>query len=80
MSEKIRISADNFLRLSAIHLAPGLLSSQKLAVHRIHGSNAFESRTNTNYLHAETNIQTSYYLRQSFPETKPFPIVYLLTL
>lgn len=72
MPESLRISADNFLRLSAIHLAPGLLLEAELAVHRIHGSNSYESRKDTAYLHAETNIQTSYHLRKRFPETKTF--------
>ena len=72
MPEQLRISADNFLRLAAIHQAPGLLSEKQLAVHRIHGSNAYESRKDTAYLHAETNIQTCYYLRKRFPETQAF--------
>ncbi|GAP98746.1 glycosyltransferase family 2 protein [Leptolyngbya sp. NIES-2104] len=72
MPESLRISADNFLRLSAIHLAPGLLLAAELAVHRIHGSNSYESRKDTAYLHAETNIQTSYHLRKRFPQTKAF--------
>ncbi|MBE9012744.1 glycosyltransferase [Pseudanabaenaceae cyanobacterium LEGE 13415] len=72
LPEQLRISADNFLRLSAIHLAPGLLIDSELAVHRIHGSNSYESRKDTAYLHAETNIQTSYHLRQRFPTTKAF--------
>lgn len=72
MPEQLRISADNFLRLTAIHLAPGLLIEPELAVHRIHGSNSYESRKDTAYLHAETNIQTAYHLRQRFPETKAF--------
>ncbi|MCU0550661.1 MAG: glycosyltransferase [Leptolyngbya sp. Prado105] len=72
MPEPLRISADNFLRLAAIHLAPGLLLEAQLAVHRIHGKNAFESRKDTTYLHAEVNIQTSYYLRERFPEIKAF--------
>ncbi|NDJ18042.1 glycosyltransferase family 2 protein [Myxacorys almedinensis] len=72
MPEQLKISADNFLRLSAIHVAPGLLLNEKLAMHRIHGSNAFESRKDIAYLHAETNIQTSYYLKKRFPETKAF--------
>ncbi|HTL89217.1 MAG TPA: glycosyltransferase [Leptolyngbya sp.] len=72
MPEQLRLSADNFLRLSAAYLSPGLLSETELAVHRIHGSNAYESGKNTAYLHAETNIQTSYHLRKRFPETAAF--------
>ncbi|MER3433170.1 MAG: glucosyl transferase [Leptolyngbya sp. ERB_1_1] len=72
MPEQLRISADNYLRLSAIHLAPGMLLEKELSAHRIHGSNSFEARKDTDYLHAETNIQTSYHLRKRFPETKAF--------
>lgn len=70
MPEELLISADNFLRLAAIYLSPGLLSPDKLAVHRIHGSNLFEFRSDTEFLNAETNIKTSYYLKNKFPETK----------
>ena len=72
MPEQLRISADNYLRLSAISRYPGILSSEKLAFHRIHGANNYEAKNNTSYLHGETNIQTSYYLRKLFPETGAF--------
>jgi len=72
MPEQIRISADNFLRLTSIHISPGYLLIDKLAVHRIHGTNAFEARTDTEIMRAETNIKTSYYLRKNFPGSKAF--------
>ncbi len=72
MPEQLLISADNFLRLATIYLSPGLLLPDKLAVHRIHGANLFEFRSDTAFLNAETNIKTSYYLRKQFPETKLF--------
>ncbi|WP_157943288.1 glycosyltransferase [Nostoc sp. CENA543] len=72
MPENMRISADNFLRLAATYLGSGILLPEKLAVHRIHGSNLFEFRPDLEYINAETNIKTSYYLKQKFPETKPF--------
>jgi glycosyltransferase involved in cell wall biosynthesis len=72
MPPQLLISADNYLRLAAASLAPGLLIPEPLAVHRIHGKNAFEFRTDTAFLHAETNIKTAYYLRQHFPQTQPF--------
>jgi glycosyltransferase involved in cell wall biosynthesis len=72
MPGRLKISADNFLRLAAIHLAPGVLLEKQLAIHRIHGTNAFESRKDMTYLHADVNIRTAYYLRQKFPETKAF--------
>ncbi|WP_017653692.1 glycosyltransferase family 2 protein [Fortiea contorta] len=72
MPEEILISADNFLRLAAIYLSPGLLLPDQLAVHRIHGSNLFEFRPDTDVINAETNIKTSYYLKDKFPQTKNF--------
>jgi len=72
MPDQLLISADNFLRLATIYLSPGLLLSDKLAVHRIHGANLFEFRSDTAFLNAETNIKTSYYLKKQFPETKNF--------
>lgn len=70
MPEQLLISADNFLRLASICLKPGLLSPDKFAVHRIHGNNLFESRTDIDLIDADNNIKTCYYLRKLFPETK----------
>jgi glycosyltransferase involved in cell wall biosynthesis len=72
MPEQLRLSADNYLRLSAMLFAPGLLLPEKLAFHRMHGSNHYEAGTNQFFLHAETNIQTSYYLRKRFAEMGAF--------
>jgi glycosyltransferase involved in cell wall biosynthesis len=72
MPEQLRLSADNFLRLSAMLFAPGLLLSEKLAFHRMHGSNHYEAGKNQSFLHAETNIQTSYYLRKRFSQMGAF--------
>lgn len=72
MPEQILISADNFLRLASVYSSPGILSPEKLAVHRIHGANLYEFRADTDSIDAEGNIKTSYYLRQRFPETKIF--------
>lgn len=72
MPEELLISADNFLRLAAVYTSPGWLSANQLGVHRMHGSNLFELRADSAFLHAETNIKTSYYLRKRFPETKVF--------
>ncbi|MEO1622783.1 MAG: glycosyltransferase, partial [Cyanobacteria bacterium J06632_3] len=72
MPEAIRISADQFLRLSATFFAPGILLPDSLAVHRIHGKNLFEARKDTAVLSADTNLRTAYYLRSRFPQMKPF--------
>ncbi len=72
MPAEIRISSDNFLRLAAMYLSPGLLLPDKLAVHRIHGSNLFEFSPDVDIINAEINIKTSYYLKERFPQTKNF--------
>lgn len=72
MPETIRISADQFLRLSATFNAPGVLLDETVAVHRIHGSNLFEARKDTAVLSADTNVRTAYYLRSRFPKMKTF--------
>jgi len=72
MPETIRISADQFLRLSATFNAPGVLMDEPLAVHRIHGSNLFEARKDTAVLSADNNVRTAYYLRSRFPQMKTF--------
>jgi GT2 family glycosyltransferase len=72
MPEALRISSDNFLCLSAAFLGQGYLYGQALSQYRIHGKNLYAQRQDTSLLHGETNIRTSYYLRQRFPETAPF--------
>jgi hypothetical protein len=72
MPEALRISSDNFLCLSAAFLGKGYLYGQALSQYRIHGKNLYAQRQDTGLLHGETNIRTSYYLRQRFPETAPF--------
>ena len=68
----MRICADNFLRLASTCLAAGLLVPEKLAVHRMHGKNFYEQRTNISFMDAATDIKTSYYLRQQFPQAGPY--------
>ncbi|MEO0770507.1 MAG: glycosyltransferase [Cyanobacteria bacterium J06649_4] len=70
MSEKIRISADQFLRLSATFFAPGILMPESVAVHRIHGSNLFEARKDTAVLSADTNLQTCHPQKPSSAESE----------
>ncbi len=69
---EIRIASDNFLRLSSACVAPGLLVPERLAVHRMHGKNLYERRTDVQWLHAETDMKTAYHLRRQFPQAQRF--------
>ena len=68
----LKISTDNFLRIASVYLTPGYILNEKLAVHRIHGNNAFERRQDTEIVRSKTNIRTAFYIRKKFPETKKF--------
>jgi glycosyltransferase involved in cell wall biosynthesis len=70
--EALRISSDNFLCLSAAFLGNGYLFGDALSHYRMHGKNLYAKRTDIGLLHGETDIRTSYYLRQRFPEMAPF--------
>lgn len=63
---------DEYLRLATIVLAPGMLCSDVLAVHRIHGSNMFEGQDSIAATRAKNNIRAAYHLRQRFPQTKTY--------
>lgn len=69
---QLKISTDNFLRIASLHLSPGYILNSKIAVHRVHGNNAFENRKDTEVVRAKTNIKTAFYIRKSFPEAKKF--------
>lgn len=72
MPVTFRTCADAFLRLAAISDAPGLLSPQELAVHRIHGNNLFEGRNNADVVAMHVDIWLSDAIQQCRPFTKPF--------
>lgn len=72
MPEKFVISSDSFLRLAAIYLSPGILSPEKLAIHRSHGNNFYAFKKNIGAERSKLYIKVAYYLRKKFPETQNF--------
>jgi glycosyltransferase involved in cell wall biosynthesis len=72
MPDQFVISSDSFLRLAAIHLSPGILSPEKLAVHRSHGNNLYAFKKNIGVERSKLYIKVAYYLRNRFPEIQNF--------
>jgi glycosyltransferase involved in cell wall biosynthesis len=66
MPENIRITSDNYLKLSAMALAPGYYIEEQLALQRIHGNNAYTGRKDT-VLEAEIQMATAVGLRKQNP-------------
>ena len=65
-AENVTLS-DNYIKYAALALSPGLLSTNKLAVQRIHDNNTYTFRQDIEKLRAEINIKTGFYLRRNFP-------------
>jgi len=63
---------DEYLRLAAILVAPGMLCPDVLAVHRIHGCNMFEGQGDVAATRSKNNIKAAYHLRQRFPQSKSY--------
>ncbi len=66
MPESIRITSDNYLKFSAMALAPGYYIEEQLAQQRIHGNNAYTGRKDGT-LEAEVQIETALGLRKQCP-------------
>ena len=69
MPENIRITSDNYLKLSAMALAPGYYSREQLTLQRVHGTNAYTGKKNL-ALEAEVQIATALGLRKQCPALK----------
>ena len=72
MPKEFCISSDSFVRFAAIYLSPGILSPDRLAVHRSHGHNLYAFRKDIGVERARLGIRSAYYLRNRFPKTKKF--------
>ncbi|MBD2105044.1 glycosyltransferase [Leptolyngbya sp. FACHB-261] len=72
MPEVIRITSDNYLKLTALVLNQGYCLAQNLAIQRIHGNNAYTFRTDKQQLRAKIRILTAYWMKQKFPALTGF--------
>jgi glycosyltransferase involved in cell wall biosynthesis len=66
MPESIKITSDNYLKLSSMALAPGYYLEEQLTLQRIHGNNFYTAR-NSALLKAEVQIEIALGLRKQFP-------------
>jgi glycosyltransferase involved in cell wall biosynthesis len=69
MPEEIKITSDDYLKLSSMALAPGYYLEDQLALQRIHGANAYTRHENV-ALKAEIQIATAFGLRRRCPVLK----------
>jgi glycosyltransferase involved in cell wall biosynthesis len=65
--EVIKITSDNYLKLTATALAKGFFISQGLALQKIHGNNAYTLKSHRSHLEAEVLVRTAYGIRLRFP-------------
>ena len=68
MPEEIRITADNYLKLGAMSLAPGVYLDKGLAAQRIHESNAYTLRADRLPTQARIHLLIAEALKHRFPE------------
>ncbi len=68
--EALQISTDNYLKYSALALAPGYYTTEQLALQRIHSSNAYTGVRNAT-LRADVQLATAYGLRAKQPQLRP---------
>jgi glycosyltransferase involved in cell wall biosynthesis len=68
MPEEIRITSDDYLKLAAMSLSPGVYLNTDLAVQRIHDSNAYTLRADRLPVQARIQLLIAEALKGRFPE------------
>ena len=68
MPEEIRITSDDYLKLGAMSLAPGVYLNTDLAVQRIHDRNAYTLRADRLPVQARTQLLIAKSLKTKFPK------------
>ena len=68
MPEEIRITSDDYLKLAAMSLAPGIYLNTDLAVQRIHDSNAYTLRADRLPVQARIQLLIAEALKTRFPQ------------
>lgn len=73
MPEAKRIGLnDGYLEFTAIGLSKGMILNQELALYRVHGSNAYSQRQDSQKVQARISVLTAYWMRTKFPEFSTF--------
>lgn len=72
MPELEGTSADRFLKLMAIALAPGHFLDEPLATQKVHGGNAYTLRPDRERIGAKSLVHCAAWLRGRVPELAPF--------
>ncbi|HEY9892732.1 MAG TPA: glycosyltransferase [Candidatus Sericytochromatia bacterium] len=73
MPEAKRIGLnDGYLEFTAIGLSKGMILDQELALYRVHGSNAYSQRKDSQKVQARISTLTAYWMRTKFPEFSKF--------
>jgi glycosyltransferase involved in cell wall biosynthesis len=72
MPESITITSDDYLKFTAVGIAPGFFSDLPLASQRIHGSNAYTHNPQQQPVKATISIATAYWMTTHFPELSQF--------
>ena len=72
MPDVIRITSDNYLKFVAMGLTEGWMHGRKLTLQRIHGNNAYTSRTaGKTRAVGRTGLLTGIFLYERFPALRP---------
>jgi glycosyltransferase involved in cell wall biosynthesis len=69
MPNEIKITSDNYLKLSSMAIAPGHFIAEPLALQRMHGNNAFTGKKDA-LLRADVQLATAVGLRANFPSLR----------
>jgi hypothetical protein len=73
MSEAANVSlGDHYLKFTALALSQGFLLNQKLALQRLHSTNAYTQRIDKQHLKARIFMFTAYAMRANFPSLTKF--------
>lgn len=69
---RLHITADEFIKLAALAIAPGIYSPAPLAYQRIHSANAYTGRQDIQQLRAQIGLITNIELGARFPNVRRY--------
>jgi len=75
MPDVIRITSDNYIKIAALSIAVGWLSSETVSMQRIHGENAYTNlAVGKRRLTGRTELLTGICLQERFPALEPLAL------